>query len=279
VRWSGLLAAALFAWLVALGPIWGQESAARDSSYRIGVGDVLRVDAFTHPEISGRFPVEGNGEITFPLLGEVPVAGKTTAEVVQLLVERLEKDYYVEIQLVAEVEEYRSQPVTVLGEVLKPGTYYLQGHTSLTQILVEAGGLHQGAGPELELRRVVYTQAGESQEVQTFPIDEVLGGGEGSEIELRPGDVIKVSAKQVYFITGEVASPGQYESVRGLTLMQAVSQAGGLGKFASQMVEVHRDAEGKRDIQTFDLSKIRRGKVDDPPVHQGDVIIVRRRFL
>lgn len=257
----------------------GQQGRVWDSGYRIGPGDVLKVDAYTHNEISGSFPVEGTGEITYPLLGEVTVAGKTTAEVAQLLEQLLEKDFYVDVQLTVEVEEYHSQPVTVVGEVQKPGTYYLRGRTTLTQILSEAGGLHPGAGPELELRRVIFKPERESQEIHTFAIDEILGGGEGSQVELRAGDVIKVSARQVYFITGEVASPGQYESGRGLTLMQALSQAGGLGKFASQTIEVHRDVDGTKEILTYDLAQIRKGKVADPPIRQNDVVIVRRRFF
>lgn len=265
--------------LLASALTFGQDSPGRDSEYRIGPGDVIRVDAFTHPDISGEFPVEGDGAITYPLVGDVMAAGKTTSELSQLLKFMLERDFYVDVQIVAEVAEYHSQPVTVVGEVLKPGTYYLRGRTTLTQIMGEAGGLHPGAGPEIELRRVIFTPKGEAQEVRTFAIDDILGGGKGSEVELRSGDVIKVSARQVYFITGEVEHPGQYESVRGLTLMQAVSQAGGLAKFASQTVEVHREIDGKKQIDTYDLGKIRKGKVDDPPVHQGDVVIVRRRFF
>ncbi len=262
------------------GPTLGQTpTPPADSPYRIGPGDVLTVQAFSHAEISGEFPVEGNGEITFPLLGEVPVAGLSAAAVAAELEQMLEKDFYVDVQLKVEVKDYHSQPVTVLGEVQRPGTYYLRGRTTLADILGEAGGLHPGAGPELELRRVVHTAEGESQEISTFPIQELLSGGAGSTVELEAGDVVKVSARQVYFITGEVASPGQYENLRGLTLMQAVAQAGGLSKFASQAIEIHRDVEGAKQILDYDLAQIRRGKVDDPPVLQGDVIIVRRRFF
>ena len=81
------------------------------------------------------------------------------------------------------------------------------------------------------------------------------------------------------FVTGEVASPGQYEMSRGITLMQAITQAGGLGKFASQAIEVHREVEGEKTILDFDLSHIRKGKIPDPPIKPGDVVIVRRRFF
>ncbi len=61
--------------------------------------------------------------------------------------------------------------------------------------------------------------------------------------------------------------------------MQAISQAGGQGKFASQIVELHREMGGEKEILTFDLSHIRKGRATDPPVESGDVLIVRRRFF
>jgi protein involved in polysaccharide export with SLBB domain len=64
-----------------------------------------------------------------------------------------------------------------------------------------------------------------------------------------------------------------------MTLMQAISQAGGQGKFASQTVEVHRGSEGDKEIMTFDLSQIRKGRASDPAIEAGDVLIVRRRFF
>jgi polysaccharide export outer membrane protein len=117
------------------------------------------------------------------------------------------------------------------------------------------------------------------QNVQTFSTTKLLTGEEGGDIEVRAGDVLSVSAKQLYFITGEVARPGQYEISQDMTLMQAISQAGGQGKFASQTIELHREAGGSKEILSFDLSHIRKGKADDPSIQSGDVIIVRRRFF
>src|SRR5258705_6355194 len=47
------------------------------AAYRISKGDVLRVDIIGRPDLSGRFTVEANGTVTLPLIGSVPVAGKT----------------------------------------------------------------------------------------------------------------------------------------------------------------------------------------------------------
>jgi len=107
----------------------------------------------------------------------------------------------------------------------------------------------------------------------------VATGEDGRDVILKPGDVVSVSAKQRYFITGEISKPGQYDLSPGMTLMQAISQAGGQGKFASQTVEVHRGGDGDKEILAFDLSHIRKGKAPDPVIEAGDVLIVRRRFF
>jgi polysaccharide export outer membrane protein len=255
------------------------EAVPEDAGYRVGPGDVLKVEAYSHDEISGQFAVEESGEISFPILGRVPVAGSTTSEIARRLEELLERDYYHDVQLQVEIQEYRSQPVTVLGEVARPGTYYLEGRTSLQRILAEAGGLTGSAGPVVELRRLVAVDGDEQPVVRVFSTARLVTGEEGRDAVLQPGDVVSVSTRQRYFITGEIASPGQYDLMSDMTLMQALSQAGGLGKFASQTVEVHRGGDGDKVIQTFDLSQIRKGKQPDPVVEAGDVIIVRRRFF
>jgi polysaccharide export outer membrane protein len=257
------------------------QGPAAVSTYRIGPGDVLRVEAYNHDEISGEFAVEAGGDISYPLLGRVDVAGLTTAAIADRLETLLEKDYYVDVQLQVEVEEYRSKPVTVLGEVARPGTYYLKGRTSLHEILAEAGGIRSSAGAVVELRRIEEVDGKATPFVRFFETAAVSTGAQGRDVFLDPGDVVSVSIKQRYFITGEIASPGQYDLTPGMTLMQAISQAGGQGKFASQTVEVHRSHgnEDEKEIMIFDLSQIRKGKASDPTIEAGDVVIVRRRFF
>lgn len=246
--------------------------------YTLGVGDILHVVSFQHDEISGEFPVEEDGTITFPLLGKVKVLGLTPGEAATRLERLLEKDYYVDVQVQAEVKEYRSRPVTVLGEVQNPGTYYLKGPTSVAQIVAEAGGMKPTAGPVVEVRRQEVENGVSVQKVYSFPIDRLTSGGT-IDLELQAGDIVSVSAKQLYFVTGEVGRPGQYELQHGMTLMQAITQAGGLGKFASQEVELHRELKGEKKILQFDLGRIRKGKEQDPKILPGDVIIVKRRFF
>jgi len=262
----------------------GVEDANQDDqlmvkAYRVGVGDVLLVQAYQHEEISGDFLVEEDGSISYPLLGRVPVMGKTITAISKTLEQALEKDYFVDVQLHLEVKEYRSQPVTLLGEIGKAGTYYLHGRTMLTQMLAEAGGLRPSAGPALELRRIEFVNGQEQQRVITFATKDLLSGSAGGDVELRAGDILSIPAMQLYFITGEVSRPGEYEIARGMTLMQAISKAGGVGKFASQSVELHRGEGEEKQILDFDLGRIRKGKDTDVEIRAGDVIIVKKRFF
>jgi polysaccharide export outer membrane protein len=274
------LLALLFVFFSLTVPVTAQEEQTGESAgYRVGIGDVIEVEAYQEDEISGEFSVEVSGAITFPLLGTVPVAGMTTAEISTLLEQLLEKDYYVDVQLKVEVKVFASQPVTLLGEVQLPGTYYLEGRTTLTELLSKAGGLKSSAGPVLELRRTARIEGEGPPEPMIFETAKLSTGEVGRDVILRAGDVLYVSPKQIYFITGEVARPGQYEISLGMTLMQALSQAGGVGKFASQVIEVHREVGGEKQILTFDLSHIRKGRLADPTVLSGDVIFVKRRFF
>lgn len=257
----------------------GQEAAADAEGYQVGIGDVIDVMTFGHDEISGEFTIQPSGVIIFPLLGAVPVSGRTPAEVGAVLESLLEKDYYVDVQLKVEMKVFASQPVTLLGEIQNPGTYYLEGRTSLTDLLAKAGGLKPTAGPTLELRHVTRVDGEGPPPPLVFATAEILSGEAGRDVVLQAGDVLSVAAKKLYFITGEVARPGQYEITLGMTLMQAISQAGGVGKFASQSLEVHRLINGEKEILSFDLAHIRKGRVADPAIEAGDVIYVNRRFF
>ncbi len=261
-------------------PVGAQEEKKVESAgYEVGIGDVIEITAFQEEEITGEFLVEASGAISFPLLGPVPVAGMTPAAISIVLEELLERDFYVDVQLKVKVETFASQPVTLLGEVQAPGTYYLEGRTTLTDLLSKAGGLKSSAGPVLELRRTSRIEGEGPPEPMVFETAKLATGEIGRDLILRAGDVLYVSPKQIYFITGEVARPGQYEISLGMTLMQALSHAGGVGKFASQIIEVHREEAGEKKILSFDLSHIRKGRLADPAVISGDVIFVKRRFF
>jgi protein involved in polysaccharide export with SLBB domain len=123
--------------------------------YRVGPGDVLRVNVAGHPELSSAplrsgvtgSPVDGSGKIQLPYIGEVEVSGKTVFEVkasVELLLERFLKKPMADVAVV----EFGSQRVYVLGEVNKPGMFVLDRPLTASQILALTGGFTSDANRE-----------------------------------------------------------------------------------------------------------------------------------
>jgi polysaccharide export outer membrane protein len=96
---------------------------------------------------------------------------------------------------------------------------------------------------------------------------------------LQHGDIVTVVRASYCYVRGEVRSPGRHPIERGMTLMKAITLAGGLTDWAkSKSVQViHPDQEvgGK----TYNLEHIERGKIPDPLLTGGEVVIVKRRFF
>lgn len=86
---------------------------------------------------------------------------------------------------------------------------------------------------------------------------------------------IKSSTRRSVTVDGGVKSPGSFPVTGSLSLLQAVAQAGGVAEDGNiHRIAVFRQISGKRLAAAFDLSKIRKGQADDPPIYAGDIIIV-----
>src|SRR5882672_12098117 len=102
------------------------QAAAKPEDYRLGAGDLLRIVVFDHDEFSVDARISQTGNITFPLIGQVPVAGLSTRDAELLLARRVAEGGFVkQPQVSILVAEYQSQKVAVMGQVAKPGQYPL----------------------------------------------------------------------------------------------------------------------------------------------------------
>ncbi len=257
-----------------------------DSSadYQVGPGDVLEVTVFGNEDLSRVPTVQTNGAISLPLLGEVPVAGRTLAQVQQEITARLGRDYLVNPQVEVRVREYHSQFVSVVGEVGAPGRKPLRGRTRLIDALVEAGGFTPRASGEVLIARTDGAFAGGSRTL----VLRISGGATPSaqdavnlELPLRNGDIITASPKYYVTVDGEVNRPGRYPIEADLTVTGAVSLAGGLTRYGSNTVKVRRteSPSGKVRLIEVDLKDVRNGKKPDLPLQPNDVLSVPRRVF
>jgi polysaccharide biosynthesis/export protein len=250
--------------------------------YQVGPGDVLEIAVFGNEDLSRLPTIQPNGTIALPLLGEVPIAGLTVAEIRAKLTALLAKDFLVNPQVEVKIKEYQSQFVSVVGEVNNPGRKPLKGRTRLIDVLVESGGFRPTASGEVIISRTDGSFDGGARTLRLklgsvpTPQDQV-----NLEIPLRNGDLITASAKYFVTVDGEVNRPGRYPIENDLTLTGAVSTAGGLTRFGSSDVKVRRvdPQTGQTRIIAIDLKAVRKGKQEDPALLPNDVISIPRRVF
>ena len=98
------------------------QAGAKSEDYRLGPGDLLKIVVFDHDEFSVDARVSQTGNITFPLVGQVPVAGLSTRDAELLLARDLiEGGFVKQPQISVLVSEYQSQKVSVMGQVDEGG--------------------------------------------------------------------------------------------------------------------------------------------------------------
>ena len=109
-----------------------------ETQYTLGAGDRLRITVFGEEGLSGEFQVDGSGNISFPLIGEVQVKGLSLRQLEQRLVESLQEGYLIDPKVSLEVLNYR--PFYILGEVKNPGKYEYISGINLYNAVAMAGG-------------------------------------------------------------------------------------------------------------------------------------------
>jgi polysaccharide export outer membrane protein len=253
------------------------------ADYGVGPGDILEVTVFGNEDLSRTPTVQTSGVIALPLLGEVPVAGLTAADIQKKVIALLGKDYLVNPQVEVKVKEYHSRYVSLVGDVNSPGRKPLKGCTRLIDVLIEAGGFNSRASGEVTITR----RDGTFEDGTTIMHVRVSGSSPTAqeqrrlETPLRDGDLITASPKYYVTVEGEIARPGRYPIEGELTVSGAISLAGGLGRFGSSDVKVRRvDPEtGQTQIIEVDLKAVRNGKKPDVVLRPNDVVTVSRRIF
>lgn len=116
--------------------------------YQIGPYDTLTIDVFGVPELSNRkMTVDANGQISFPLIGAVKVAGLNPVDVTRVIEDRLRGQFVRDPQVTISVEQSPNRSVTVYGRVQQPGVYPVVGTSSLLKAVASARGLEKYGNP------------------------------------------------------------------------------------------------------------------------------------
>jgi len=92
-------------------------------------------------------------------------------------------------------------------------------------------------------------------------------------------NIEKFIAKQTFFVYGEVRSPGAHTLEGKMTLLRAITLAGGLTDFASPIVYIKRKAGDREQKIKVNINSVIKQEIDDIPLEADDIIVIRRRFF
>jgi polysaccharide biosynthesis/export protein len=259
----------LLVWLTAVGIAFAQN--APRSEPVLGVGDVLRISVYQNPDLSVETRVSELGQINFPLIGVVPVGGLTVSAAEQLIEKRLRDGGFVlKPQVTIQTVQIRSNQISILGQVVKPGRFPIEiVGSKVSEMIAAAGGVLPTGSDTVTL---VGTRDGKPVKLD-IDLPSILQSGRSDlDVVVENGDIIYVDRAPSFYIYGEVQRPGQMRLERGMTLLQAMAQAGGLtARGTERGIRVHRKDE-------TGAVKITEMKMNDP-VLRDDVIYVRESLF
>lgn len=129
--------------------------------YRLGVGDKLKVTVFGEENLSGQFEVGANGNISMPLVGDIPAKGLSVPDLRAAIIRRLAGGYLKNPKITVEMMNYR--PIFVQGEVKNGGEFSYKAGVSLRDAIAMAGGytyradetyvlIGRGSAPDVAVR-------------------------------------------------------------------------------------------------------------------------------
>jgi polysaccharide biosynthesis/export protein len=245
--------------------------------YRVGPEDLLEVQFFGQEDLNRQVRVDGEGEVTLPLVGAVKVAGYSPKAIEKRLMDAYGARYLRTPQINLAVKEYRHQRVSVTGAVDKPGYYEIIGPRKLLEILAMAGGLQdKGADSKAgDVVRVIREQG----TPQTLIIDLKRLQAQGDpelNVTIKSGDVVHVPFAGNAYVLGGVRMPGSVAVRDNLTLSQALAMVGGADPvLATNQVTVMRLDENRKPITiTAHLNKVLSRQEADVPLKDNDVVVV-----
>lgn len=240
--------------------------------YIIGEGDVLKITVYDHPDLTTVERVTGEGTISFPLIGQVEVAGLTTFEISEKISTFLTNGYIVNPQVTVFIQEFKSKKASIMGQVNRPGLYELPGTTTFLELLSKAGGLTKDAGDKAIIKRKTVSPDKNENSI-VIDLKKLIETGDISlDIPIADGDSIYIQKAGFFFVTGEVKKPDAYRYEDGTTIIKAITLAGGFtDKASTGRVKIIRKIHGKERI----LGKVKM----DEPVLPDDVIVVPESFF
>jgi polysaccharide export outer membrane protein len=161
-----------------------------NGDYVLHPGDTIEMVVYREQDLGIRSKIGKDGLVQFPLLGEIRLGGLTVRSATSLIRQRYNADYLVEPQIYLNVSSYNPRRFTIIGQVVRPGTYEFAGSESLG--LLEAVGMAGGFTRIADRGRILVKRR-DGDLIHTMKVNaKKLSDGGLDRFELLPGDVINV---------------------------------------------------------------------------------------
>lgn len=147
------------------------QASEESNLYILGPGDKIEIKVFGQPELDVVALLGTSGEVNYPFLGKIELAGLTVAEVEKTLTDGLKPDFFVNPDVYTQVVEYR--PFYIHGEVKKPGGYPYQPGMTVNQAVALAGGLTERASVE---KIYVFKEKNKQQQIKGTLNSQIVAG-------------------------------------------------------------------------------------------------------
>lgn len=247
---------------------------ATPRNYIVGPDDEIGIDISGASSDNLKLKVSPEGEVKVPNLPPIYVSGLTIEQAQARIVDRLRKSGYQGLGVPGSgtyanvtLTNIRSIRVTLVGEVVRPGTYTISSLGSAFNALYLAGGPNPATG---SFRKINVIRG--NRVVRTIDLyDYILRADQRDNIRLMDQDVIRVADYQTHVeLTGQVRRPAIFEVLPGETLKTLLSFAGGFADDAYRAsITLRRNTDRERQIRT-----ITEKQIDDFVPQSGDTYFV-----
>jgi polysaccharide export outer membrane protein len=262
----------------------------KDGPYLLGVGDELQITLYGEGDAETRrvLPIDPSGNITYMLLGTIPAAGRTIDDLTADMRQRLGAKLNYSILSVIP-SRFNSQTFTMLGQLVKPQVYPLQGRTYILDAIAQAGGPKVGVIRDVSADIHDYAHATLVRGGEVIPVDfeRLIYKADASQnLEVLSGDIITVPSA----LDRKIYALGAFNNPQGIqfassqtTLMNAVVQAGGINRETGDgHVLIIRGNTANPKVMLMDMSqfdskkarvfKIIGGRSLDVTLQAGDIV-------
>ncbi|MFZ0963041.1 MAG: polysaccharide biosynthesis/export family protein [Terriglobia bacterium] len=264
----------------------------------ISPDDVLTINIYDAPDVTGEYRVSPTGRIEIPLLAApILAAGRTPAELAELISERYRQaEIYTHPQVTVAIKESRVHAIAIAGAVKKPQIYPVFGKTTLLDLLSQAEGLADDAGSlAIVTRGTIALQTLKASEAcgaespaaschSTFSVDLSRLTETGDpllNVDLYPGDRVTVQRAGIVYVVGAVNRPGGFPLKAGqedMTVIQALALAEDVKPTAAEkkalIIRKNPATQDGREEIAVNLTKVLEGHEHDTQLRANDILFV-----